>query len=288
MDKVIITAAVTGAFLSKEDFSAMPVTPDEIVDEIKRCYDAGAAIAHIHARHPDITRTDYDVLGEIVEKVKADCPIITQLGTGVRDRFGTIRTIEDRLEFFNVTPRPDMLTINCGSFHFRVRSKKGPMGSARSYLYNNPPELIQSFAEGCIERRLGIEFECFDGGQIENVKHLMELGVIPENHLLSFNFVLGIGGGMPATPEALRYMVNAVPQGAHWGAMGISKYQAPITTMALTLGGSVRVGFEDNIYLYKGVTADSNARFVERVAYISREIGRELATPEEAKAILHL
>lgn len=289
MEKVIITAAVAGAFLSKEAFPALPVTPDEIVAEIKRCYDAGASVAHIHARHPDRGRSDYDVLGEIVEKVRAVCPIITQLGTGVRDRFGEIRTVEDRLNFFTVNPQADMFTINAGSFHFRIKSGKTPMGSSsHAYLYDNPPHLIEAFAKGCYDRKLGIEFECFDAGQIENVKHLRECGVLPADFPLSFDFVLGVGGGMPATPEALQYMYKAIPAGSHWTAMGISRHQAPLTTMALTLGGSVRVGFEDNIYLYKGVPADSNARFVERAAHISKEIGREVASVDEARAILNL
>ncbi len=100
MEKLVITAAITGAFLSKEQHPALPVTPQEISDEIKRCYDAGATIAHIHARHPDPKRTDYDILGEIIELINASCPIITQVGTGVRNRFGEIRTEEERLHNF--------------------------------------------------------------------------------------------------------------------------------------------------------------------------------------------
>lgn len=291
MEKLVITAAITGAFLSKEQHPALPVTPQEICDEVKRCYDAGATIAHIHARHPDQSLSDYEVLGEIIELINASCPIITQVGTGVRDRFGEIRTEEERLDGFlnRISPEPEMITINGGTFHFQIKGKKRPMGSSgRSYVYSNSPELIEGFTRGAVERELGIEFECFDAGQIENIRWLLETGVLPSDYPLNFDLVLGIGGGAPATPKMLTYMVDALPEGAHWTAMGISRNQAPITTMAMILGGGVRVGFEDNVYLYKGVLATSNAQFVERAATIAREIGREVASVEDARQILGL
>lgn len=291
MEKLIITAAITGAFLSKAQHPALPVTPEEITAEVKRCYDAGATIAHLHARHPDRNVSDYEALGTTIGMINACCPIITQVGTGVRNRFGEIRTEEERLENFlsAISPGPDMITINSGSFHFRILSKKEPMGSkGRSYLYSNSPQLIAGFARGAFERQLGTEFEVFDAGQIENVKALIETGVLPQDYPLNFDFVLGIGGGAPATPKALMYMVEAVPPGSHWTAMATSQKQAPITTMAMILGGGVRVGFEDNVYLYKGILATSNAQFVERVVKIAREIGRDVATAEEAREILRL
>ncbi len=290
MEKLVITAAVAGAFLSKEQHPALPVTPEEIRDELKRCYDAGATIAHLHARHPDRSVSDYEVLGQIITLVSDTCPIITQVGTGVRSRWGEIRTEEERLEnFLALKPAPDMMTINAGTFHFRILSKKEPMGSkGRSYLYSNSPQLIAGFARSMAARGIGIEFECFDAGQIENVQALVETGVLPPDYHLNFDFVLGIGGGMPATPKALMYMAEAIPPGAHWTAMAISHRQAPITTMAMILGGGARVGFEDNVYLYRGVLATSNAQFVERAVKIAREIGREIASVEEAREILHL
>jgi len=291
MEKLIITAAITGAFLSKEQHPALPVTPQEIRDEVKRCYDAGATIAHIHARHPDRNRTDYDVLGEIIELINASCPIITQVGTGVRNRFGEIRTEGERLDNFlnKISPKPDMITVNSGTFHFQIKGKQLPMGSSgRSYVYSNSPELIEGFTRGALERKFGIEFECFDAGQIENVRSLVDMGVLPNNYPLNFDLVLGIGGGAPATPKMLNYMIDALPQGAHWTAMAISRNQAPITTMAMILGGGVRVGFEDNVYLYKGELATSNAQFVNRVANIAKEIGRDVASVSEARKILGL
>ena len=291
MEKLIITAAITGAFLSKEQHPALPVTPQEICDEVKRCYDAGATIAHIHARHPDRNRTDYQVLGEIIELINASCPIITQVGTGVRNRFGEIRTEGERLDNFlnKVSPQPDMITINSGTFHFQIKGKQQPMGSGgRSYVYSNSPELIEGFARGAVERKLGIEFECFDAGQIENVRALIDTGVLPTDYPLNFDLVLGIGGGAPATPKMLNYMIDALPKRAHWTAMAISRNQAPITTMAMILGGGVRVGFEDNVYLYKGELATSNAQFVNRVVNIAKEIGRDVASIDEAREILGL
>lgn len=291
MEKLVITAAVTGAFLSKEQHPALPVTPEEIAEEVRRCYDGGATIAHIHARHPDPQVTDYEALGRIIQLINDACPIITQVGTGVRSRYGEIRTEDERLHGFlnSVSPKPDMITINAGSFHFRVLSKKEPMGSSkRSYLYSNSPELIAGFTKGAVEQKLGIEFEVFDTGQIENVKALGEAGILPERYPLNFDFVLGIGGGAPATAKALMYMVDAIPSGAHWTAMAPSQDQAPITAMATALGGGVRVGFEDNVYLRKGVLASSNAEFVDRAVFVAREIGREIASVAEARQILQL
>ena len=222
-----------------------------------------------------------------------------ELELEVSPRRGALRILEvklvqvfnssGRLQFFGVTPQPDMMTINSGTFHFRIMSRKDPMGSqGRSYVYSNSPKLIADFAKGFNERGIGIEFECFDAGQVENVKLLKETGVLPEEYHLNFDFVMGIGGGMPATPKALMYLIDALPSKSHWCAMAISRHQAPITTMAMVLGGGVRVGFEDNVYLYKGVLADSNAQFVERAVNTAREIGREVATVEEAREILHL
>lgn len=291
MEKLVISAAITGAFLSKEQHPALPVTPQEICDEVKRCYDAGATIAHIHARHPDPKRTDYEVLGEIIGLINASCPIITQVGTGVRDRFGEIRTEENRLHNFlnSISPRPDMITINSGTFHFQIKGKKQPMGSSgRAYVYSNSPELIEGFTRGAVEQKLGIEYECFDASQIENVRALIDTGVLPADYPLNFDLVLGIGGGAPATPKMLNYMIDALPKGAHWTAMAISRNQAPITTMATILGGGVRVGFEDNVYLYKGQLATSNAQFVNRVVHIAKEVGRDVASVDEAREILGL
>jgi 3-keto-5-aminohexanoate cleavage enzyme len=291
MEKLVVTAAITGAFLSKEQFPALPVTPEEITAEVKRCYDAGATIAHLHARHPDPALTDYRVLGMTIAMIKEACPIITQVGTGVRSRYGEIRTEEERLQNFlnSIEPAPDMITVNAGSFHFRIHSKKEPMGTkGRSYLYSNSPELIAGFSKGAYERGYGVEFECFDAGQIDNIKALRDSGVLPQDYHLNFDFVMGIAGGIPATPKALQYLVDAIPPGSHWTAMAISHHQAPLTTMAMILGGGVRVGFEDNLYLYKGVPATTNAQFVERAATMAREIGREIANVEEAREILHM
>ncbi len=289
MDKLVITAAITGAFMTKEQHPALPVTPEEITAEIKRCYDAGATIAHLHARHPDRTLSDFDVLGMTIRMINDVCPIITQVGTGVRSRWGEIRTEEERLHNFlnSISPPPDMITVNAGTFHFRILSKKEPMGSkGRSYLYSNSPQIIAGFTRGGVERGYGLEFECFDAGQIENVKALQETGVLAADHQFNFNLVMGIGGGIPATPKALNYMIEAVPEGSHWTVTAIGRHQAPLTTLGIVLGGGVRVGFEDNVYLYKGELATSNAQFVERVVKIAREVGREVATVAETRALL--
>jgi 3-keto-5-aminohexanoate cleavage enzyme len=289
MEKMVVTVAVTGSQTSKKQNPAVPMTPDEIAEETYRSYNAGAAVVHLHARDPRTDLSDADVLCEIMTKVKSKCNIITQVGTGTRDRFGNPRNFDERLALMDVQPRPDMETINAGSHNSVNLSRNAPPGSAgRSWVSQNPPDLIDKYAKGLTERGIGIEFEIWGVGDVREMYRLIEREILP-NKPLNYNFVMGVPCNIPATPKMLLYLVETLPPGNHhFCVMGIGVNQFPMTTMGIILGGGARVGMEDNMYLSKGVLAKSNADLVEKVIRIGRDLGREPATVEEARKILNL
>lgn len=269
MDKLIITAALTGAEVTKEQCPNLPVTPDEIADAAYGCYLAGASIVHVHARDAEGNPTqDYAVYKEIKEKIEAKCNIIVQPSTG-----GAVwHTPEQRLQ--PVELKPEMATLSCGTCNF------GPD------VFMNTEEAIEKFAKRMVELGVKPEIEAFERGMIENAKMLLKKGILKSP--LHFDFVLGVPGACPGTPEDLMHMVSCLPTDATWTVAGIGRAETPLAVMAIVLGGNVRVGFEDNVYYSKGVLAESNAQLVERVVRLANEIGRPVATPDEARAILGL
>jgi 3-keto-5-aminohexanoate cleavage enzyme len=288
MEKLVVTVAATGSQTSKEQNPALPTTPDEIADEAYRSYNAGAAVVHLHARSPREDQTDVQVVSETIQKIKAKCDIITQISTGGRNRFGAPRSPEERLALVDVDPRPDMGAINAGSHNIINLSRTAPPGSmGRAWVSSNPPGFIEQLASKMNECEMGIEFEVWSIGDIREMVRLVERGIIPDKPL-NFNFVLGVLGNMPATPKMLLFLVESLPENHRFSVMGIGAQEFPMTTMGIILGGGVRVGFEDNIYLSRGVLAKSNAELVEKIVRIGKELGREPATVGEAKKILHL
>lgn len=286
--KVVITAAVTGSITDKSQNPYLPVTPEEVAEECYRAWKAGAAIAHLHARDPRPERTDVEVLGEIVQLVRKRCgDMIIQIGTGIRSRFNELRTPEQRLPLLDITPRPDMETINAGTFDFQVLAKTSPEKTGRSWLFNNSPELIEAFIKGIKERNMVMEFEAYDHSHIWTIVRLLEKGVIDQNDL-HVNLVMGIGGGMPATPKMLISVVDMLPEGIHWTAMAPGREEFPICTLAAMMGGNVRVGLEDNVYISQGVLSEGNAPIVEKMVHIIQDLGKEVATSTEARKMLNI
>lgn len=269
MKKLIITAALTGAEVTREQQPNLPLTPDEIAEAAYECYLAGASIVHVHARDAEGNPTqDYEVYKEIKEKIEAKCPIIFQPSTG-----GAVwHTPEQRLQ--PVDLKPEMATLSCGTCNF------GPD------VFMNSEEYIIRFATKMKEMGVKPEIEVFERGMIENAKKLVKRGLVKEP--VHVDLVLGVPGACPGTPDDLMFMVNQLPEGWTWTVAGIGKSETPLAVMAIVLGGHVRVGFEDNVYYSRGKLAKSNAELVERIARISREVGREVATPDEARAILGL
>ncbi|KAB3532711.1 3-keto-5-aminohexanoate cleavage enzyme [Alkaliphilus serpentinus] len=269
MEKLIITAALTGAEVTREQQPNLPLTPDEIANEAYECYQAGAAMVHVHARDGEGKPTQsYDVYKEIKEKIEAKCNVIFQPSTG-----GAVwHSPEERLQ--PVELKPEMATLSCGTCNF------GPD------VFMNTEEYMKKFARRMKELGVKPELEIFERGMIENAMKLVKRGLVERP--LHFDFVLGVPGACPATPEDLLHMVRSIPSDSTWTVAGIGRYELPLAVMAIILGGHVRVGFEDNVYYNKGQLAESNAQLVARIVRIAKEMGRDIATPDEAREILGL
>ena len=269
MQKLIITAALTGAEVTRAQQPALPISPEEIAIAAAECAQAGASIVHVHARLSDGTPTqDKDIYRQIIAEVKKRCNVIVQVSTG-----GAVgMTPQERLA--PVTLRPEMATLSMGTVNFG------------GDVFMNPPGDMEIFAAAMREHGVKPELEIFDSGMLTTVHRWLKKGLLtgPQH----FDFVLGIPGGMAGTPEALMYLRSQLPAQSTWTVAGIGPAQLPLGTLAIVLGGHVRVGFEDNVYYRKGELAISNAQLVARVARISRELDRAVATPAEARALLGL
>jgi len=284
--KVIITVATTGGLHGKEANKALPEQPDEIVRNFHDCYNAGASVAHIHVRDKrGVTTSDLSVYSEVLSGIIDRCPgMITQVGNGIGLRYeregqeGQPFSLEERMNLLNIRPVPDQLTVNCGTFHFDHKGSE--------FLFPNSKKWNAEFIRGCNERGIHNELEVYDLSHIANVIALFERGVLKAP--LHFSLVMGIQGGIPASPQNLLAMLDALPEGSSWQLVSIGKHQLPLSTMVVALGGNIRVGFEDNVYYSHGVLAVSNAQLVERAARICRELGREVATAEEARRIMQM
>lgn len=267
MEKLIITAALTGGEVTRQQQPNLPITPQEIAEAAYACYQVGVSIVHVHARLADGTPTqDVAVYKEIKERIEEKCNVIVQPSTG-----GSIgHTFEERMQ--PLLLNPEMATFDAGTCNF---------GDG---VFMNPPEFLETLAKEMLARKVKPEIEVFERGMIENALRLVRAGLLQEP--LHFNLVLGVPGAMPGGIENLLYLVSSLPPGSTWTVAGIGRWQLPLAVHAITMGGHVRIGFEDNIYYHKGVLATSNAQLAERIVRIAKELGREIATPDEAREIL--
>lgn len=269
MQKLIITAALTGAEVTREQQPALPVTPQEIAAAAEECAKAGASIVHLHARQADGTPTqDRETYRQIIAAIRERCDVIVQVSTG-----GAVgMTSAERLA--PVTLAPEMATLSMGTVNFG------------DDVFMNHPADMETFLHAMQQHGVKPEFEIFDTGMISTLNRWLKKGLLQgPQHV---DFVLGIPGGMTGTPQALMYMVEQLPPDASWTVAGIGSAQLTLGTLAILLGGHVRVGFEDNVYYRKGELASSNAQLVARIARISAELNRPVATPAQARAILGL
>ena len=269
MQKLIITAALTGAEVTREQQPALPVTPQEIAAAAEECAKAGASIVHLHAREADGTPTqDRETYRRIIAAIRERCDVIVQVSTG-----GAVgMTSAERLA--PVTLAPEMATLSMGTVNFG------------DDVFMNHPADMETFLHAMQQHGVKPEFEIFDTGMITTLNRWLKKGLLQgPQHV---DFVLGIPGGMAGTPQALLYMVEQLPPAATWTVAGIGSAQLPLGTLAILLGGHVRVGFEDNVYYRKGELASSNAQLVARIARISEELNRPVATPAQARALLGL
>lgn len=269
MEKLIITVALTGNVPTKTMNPNLPVTADEIAADVKRCCEAGASLFHIHARDAGQKPTlDIAVCKENVRKIKERAPqVILQLSTGARAG----KDWEDRV-------KPVRLLPEMGSFTTGSNNLPG-------MVYENSPQFIEYLARVYQETGVKPEIEVFETGMINNALFLQSKGYIKAP--LHFGFVLGAPGSMPGTVRNLLFLSESIPPGSTWCVAGIGKSEMTLSAAAVAMGGHVRVGLEDNLYMPDGSNA-SNVLLVEKVVRIAREMGREIATPDEARSILTL
>ncbi len=269
MDKLIITAALTGAEVTREQQPNLPITPEEIAEAAYEAYKAGAAMVHVHARENDGTPTQSkEVYGEIKDRTAKKCNVIFQPSTG-----GAVwHKAEERIQ--PVLLKPEMASLTAGTCNF------GPD------VFMNTQEYMETFAKTMMEHGVKPEIEIFDRGMIDNALRLVKKGLVKTP--LHFDFVMGVPGAIMGEARELVFLAHSIPQGSTWTVAGIGRFELPLAIMAIVMGGHVRVGFEDNIFYSKGVVADSNAQLVARIVRIAKEYGREVATPDEAREILGL
>jgi 3-keto-5-aminohexanoate cleavage enzyme len=269
MDKLIITVAPTGNVPTKDRAPALPVTPQEIADTASRCREAGASLVHIHARDQQGWPTlDPEVFSRIHELISSRTDLIVQISTGGRagmdpeQRAAAVRLIG-----------PEMASLTTGSMNFPDR------------VYENSFEVIEYLAKAMLESGTKPEMEVFEPGMIANALLLAkkDLARAP----FHFDFVLGVPGSFPATPKNLLFLSESIPAGSTWTVAGAGRWQLPMAALAIVMGGHVRVGLEDNLYYRKGELA-TNQQLVSRVTRLAVELGRPVATPDEARQILGL
>ena len=273
MDKLIITAAICGAEVTKEQNPNVPYTVEEIVREAKSAVDAGAAIVHLHVREDDGTPTQSHVrFQECTEAILKACPnVILIPSTG-----GAVgMTPDERLDSTNTTPVPEMATLDCGTCNFG------------DDIFDNTMPTMRAFGKRMIEKGIKPEYECFEMGHLDTILTMARKGEVP-GAPMQFNFVLGVPGCTPATVDNLCWLVNKIPAGSTWTATGIGRHAFTLAAPAIVMGGNVRVGFEDNLYLERGVLAKSNGELVDKVVRMAKLLGRQVATSDEAREILNL
>ena len=271
MEKLIITAAICGAEVTKEQNPAVPYTVEEIVREAKSAVDAGAAIVHLHVREDDGTPTQSKArFKECIDAIYKVCPdVILIPSTG-----GAVgMTAEERLQPTELFP--EMATLDCGTCNFG------------DDVFENTMPMMRDFGKRMLENNIKPEYECFEMGHLDTVLNIAKKGQVP-GAPMQFNFVLGVPGCTPATVSNLCWLVNAIPAGSTWTATGIGRHSFTLAAPAIAMGGNVRVGFEDNLYLERGVLAKSNGELVAKVVRIAKELGRPIATSAEAREILGL
>jgi uncharacterized protein (DUF849 family) len=280
MDKVVVTAALTGGLANRDQCPGIPYTPEEIGEEARRAREAGAAVVHIHARERDgAPSVRVGMYREIMEAIRERTDILINFSTGavgipMEDRVAHIRDL-----------RPEIGAVSMGSMNYAIYSP-----SKKTFYWDlvfaNPFKDVSYLLRVINEAGVRPELECFDCGHIGNIEPLIDMGLLRPP--LQFSLIMGVLGGIPATTRNLVHQVGSLPPGSIWEVIGVSLEQWRLVAAAVSLGGNVRVGFEDNFYLEEGQMARSNGYLVEKAARLCCDLGREVSTPVEARALLRL
>lgn len=289
MTQTIITCAVTGNHTTRENHPELPVTPAEIAEACLRAASAGASIVHIHVRDPATGRpsTSLGLYREVVDRIREqNRDVLINLTTGPGARFvpgapnpriaGEGTSLTDprvRVEHIEAL-RPDLCSLDLNTMF------------SNGSVVMNTPDVVTQMATAIIGAAVKPELEVFDSGDIVLAKDMIRKGVLgPRNF---FQIVLGVKYSAPATPEALTYLKSLLPPDSVWSAFGIGASEFPMVANSFLLGGHVRVGLEDNVYVSRGVLARDNAQLVEKAARIVTDLGGVIATPSDARRMLGL
>jgi 3-keto-5-aminohexanoate cleavage enzyme len=279
-DPVIITCAISGALAGRDQCPAIPYTPAEYAAEARRIVDEGGVMIHIHARRPDGTPShaveDFRAITEAIRAEVGDA-VIVNYSTGA---VGV--SVEERVAYLSAL-RPEVAALNMGSMNYAKYSPR-----RRDFVFKavfaNPFDEIIALLAAMTEHAVKPEHECFDVGHVGSLAPLVDMGLLEAP--LHVSFVMGVVGGVPPTARNVAAMADNLPAGAHWGVIGISRAQWLLVAAALTLGGSIRVGLEDNLYLPDGTMARSNGDLVAKARQMTLDVGRRPATVGEARALL--
>ncbi len=298
MDKRIITAAITGAIHTPTMSPYLPITPKQIIDVILAVHEAGGTVCHVHVRDPKTGRpvADMDIFREIASTVKSKCDIILCLSTGG----GLGMSAEERVQTV-AKLSPELASLNAGSVNFalfhamdkwkdwKYEWEPKYLAQTEDFIFPNTFKTLREFSESFNKNNTKPELEVYDSGMINNMAFLIQRGYLKKP--VYIQFVMGVLGGITPTPENLMFLVDYAKRligDFEFSVCVAGRAQFPICTQSLLLGGHVRVGLEDNLYLEKGVMAKSNAEQVAKIIRIARELGLEPATPDEARQILGL
>ncbi len=278
-DPVVLTCSISGSIANREQCPAIPYTPEEYAAEARRIVDEGGAMIHIHARRPDGSPSyeaeDFRAITEAIRDEVEDVIInysTGAIGVPVAQRLAYLREL-----------KPEVAALNMGSLNYAKYSR-----SRRDFVFKavfaNPFDEIIEFLEVMREEGIKPEHECFDLGHVGSLEPLVHMGVLAEP--LHVSCVMGVVGGVPPTARNLAAMADNVPDGSHWGVIGISRDQWMLVGAALSLGGSVRVGLEDNFYLPSGEMARSNGELIAKAREMTEDVGRRVATVAGAREVL--
>lgn len=270
---MVITAAMVGAETTREQTPHLPITPEEMAEDAAKCREAGCAMVHLHVRTPDGKPSqDTELFRAAIRAIRKKSDVLIQVSTGGAVGMG----VDERCGALKLTgaDRPDMATLSTGTVNF------GPD------VFWNPRPLIRDIATRIKGLGLKPEIECFDVGMIDEARALEKEGFIalPAH----FDFVLGVGGALAASVEALDFMRSYIPKDSTWTCAAMGRHQLPFVELSAERGGNARVGLEDNIYVSKGVLAKGNFELVAEAAKRAAAKGRRPATPQEARELLRL
>jgi 3-keto-5-aminohexanoate cleavage enzyme len=278
-DPVVITCSISGVIANREQCPAIPYTPEEYGAEAKRAVDEGASMIHIHARKPDGTPSyeieDFSAITEAIRGAVDDVIVNYSTGTvGV--------PTSKRIDYLRAC-RPEVAALNMGSMNY-AKYSRARKEFVFKMVFQNPFEEIVELLQAMNKLSIKPEHECFDIGHVGSLVPLVDMGILEAP--LHVDCIMGVVGGIPASARNLAAMVENIPAGSHWGVIGISREQWMLVAAALTLGGSIRAGVEDNLYLPDGTMARSNGDLIAQARRMTEDVGRRPATVAEARGLL--